>query len=193
MTPLRRRMTEDMQVRNFSPHTQDSYVQQVSRACTPFQQITGSTGDLRRFVLTKLIPTNEKKLAPSSILIAVSALRFLYKVTLHREWCLEDIIPTPKRPQKLLIVLSPEEVLQFLNLRTEHQASHHPYRLLCRWTTHLGGCPSESRRYRQRKNGHSSGTGARAERSICHVFAKAIGNPTRLVAGGQAQAVALSG
>jgi hypothetical protein len=30
MTSLRRRMTEDMQVRNLSPHTQDSYVQQVS-------------------------------------------------------------------------------------------------------------------------------------------------------------------
>ena len=30
MTPLRRRMTEDMQVRNFSPHTQNSYMQQVS-------------------------------------------------------------------------------------------------------------------------------------------------------------------
>ena len=30
MTPLRRRMTEDMQVRNFSRHTQASYVQQVS-------------------------------------------------------------------------------------------------------------------------------------------------------------------
>jgi hypothetical protein len=30
MTPLRRRMTEDMQVRNLSPHTQTSYVQQVS-------------------------------------------------------------------------------------------------------------------------------------------------------------------
>ncbi len=30
MTPLRRRMTEDMQVRNFSPHTQNSYAQQVS-------------------------------------------------------------------------------------------------------------------------------------------------------------------
>ena len=36
-------------------------------------------------------------------------------MTLHREWCLEDIIPTPKRPQKLPIVLSPEEVLQFLS------------------------------------------------------------------------------
>ena len=30
MTPLRQRMTEDMQVRNLSPHTQTSYVQQVS-------------------------------------------------------------------------------------------------------------------------------------------------------------------
>ena len=30
MTPVRQRMTEDMQVRNLSPHTQASYVQQVS-------------------------------------------------------------------------------------------------------------------------------------------------------------------
>jgi hypothetical protein len=30
MTSLRQRMIEDMQVRNFSPHTQASYVQQVS-------------------------------------------------------------------------------------------------------------------------------------------------------------------
>jgi hypothetical protein len=47
-------------------------------------------------------------------LIAVAALRFLYKVTLHRDWTLPDIIPAPKKPQKLPIVLSPEEVLQFL-------------------------------------------------------------------------------
>ena len=30
MTPLRQRMTEEMQVRNLSPRTQSSYVQQVS-------------------------------------------------------------------------------------------------------------------------------------------------------------------
>ena len=30
MTVLRQRMTEDMQVRNLSPHTQASYLQQVS-------------------------------------------------------------------------------------------------------------------------------------------------------------------
>ena len=103
MTPLRRRMTEDMQVRNFSPHTQDSYVQQVSLFARYFSKSPEVLGpeEIRSY---QVYPTNEKKLAPSSILIAVSALRFLYKVTLHREWCLEDIIPTPKRPQKLPIL-----------------------------------------------------------------------------------------
>ena len=114
MTPLRRRMTEDMQVRNFSPHTQDSYVQQVSLFARHFSKSPEVLGpeEIRSY---QVYLTNEKKLAPSSILIAVSALRFLYKVTLHRDWCFEDIIPAPKKPQKLPIVLSPEEVLQFLS------------------------------------------------------------------------------
>jgi integrase/recombinase XerD len=38
MTSLRRRMLEDMQERNFSPHTQTSYLQQVSRFARHFQQ-----------------------------------------------------------------------------------------------------------------------------------------------------------
>ena len=45
----------------------------------------------------------------------MAALRFLYKVTLHKEWSVEDVIPTPKKPQKLPIVLSPEEVRHFLS------------------------------------------------------------------------------
>ena len=114
MTLLRRRMTEDMQVRNFSPHTQDSYVQQVSLFARYFRKSPEVLGpeEIRSY---QIYLTNEKKLAPSSILIAVSALRFLYKVTLHRDWCFEDIIPAPKKPQTLPIVLSPEEVLQFLS------------------------------------------------------------------------------
>ena len=114
MTSLRRRMTEDMQVRNFSPHTQDSYVQQVSLFARHFSKSPEVLGpeEIRSY---QLYLTNEKKLAPSSILIAVAALRFLYKVTLHKDWSLEDIIPAPKKPQKLPIVLSPEEVLQFLS------------------------------------------------------------------------------
>ena len=70
-----------------------------------------SPEDIRTY---QLYLTNERKLAPGSILIAVASLRFLYKVTLHREWTFEDIIPAPKKPQTLPVVLSPEEVLQFL-------------------------------------------------------------------------------
>ena len=114
MTPLRRRMTEDMQVRNFSPHTQNSYVRQVSLFARHFSKSPELLGpeEIRSY---QVYLTNEKKLSPGSILIAVSALRFLYKVTLHRDWCFEDIIPAPKKPQTLPIALSPEEVLQFLS------------------------------------------------------------------------------
>ena len=113
MTYLRQRMIEDMQVRNLSPHTQISYVQQVSLFARYFGKSPEilSPEDIRAY---QLYLTNEKKLAPGSILIAVASLRFLYKVTLHREWTFENIIPAPKKPQTLPVVLSPEEVLQFL-------------------------------------------------------------------------------
>jgi site-specific recombinase XerD len=106
-------MIEDMQVRNLSPDTQTSYVQQVSLFARYFGKSPEilSPEDIRTY---QLYLTNEKKLAPSSILIAVAALRFLYKVTLHKDWTFENIIPAPKKPQTLPVVLSPEEVLQFL-------------------------------------------------------------------------------
>ena len=113
MTLLRRRMTEDMQVRSLSPRTQATYVQQVSLFARYFNRSPEFLGpeDIRSY---QVYLTNQRKLAPSSISIAISALRFLYKITLRRDWCLEDVIPTTKTPQKLPIVLSPEEVLQFL-------------------------------------------------------------------------------
>jgi len=68
--------------------------------------------------------TNEKKLATGSVLIAVAALRFLYKVSLKKDWSFEDVIPAPKKPQRLPVVLSPEEVLHFLSCvgNTRHRA-----------------------------------------------------------------------
>ena len=114
MTPLRgRRMTEDMQVRNLSLQTQATYVQQVSLFARHFNKSPELLGpeDIRSY---QVYLTNERKLAPSSIIIAVAALRFLYKITLHRDWNLEELIPTPKKPQKLPIVLTQEEVLKFL-------------------------------------------------------------------------------
>src|SRR5271155_2673069 len=114
MTPLRQRMTEDMQVRNLALNTQTSYVQQVSLFARHFNKSPELLGpeDIRTY---QVFLTNEKKLAPGSVLITVSALRFLYKVSLKKDWSFEDVIPTAKKPQKLPVILSPEEVLQFLS------------------------------------------------------------------------------
>ena len=135
MTPLRQRMLEDMQIRNLSPHTQASYVQQVSQFARHFAKSPEQLGpeEIRTY---QVYLTNEKKLAPGSIVIAVSALRFLYTVTLKKDWPVEDVIPAPKVPQTLPVVLSPEEVVQFLDCREPH-ASHDPDDLLCRRSAHL--------------------------------------------------------
>jgi integrase/recombinase XerD len=58
--------------------------------------------------------TTEKQLAPSSVVIAVCALRFFYKVTLQKAWTFDAVIPAPKKPAILPVVLSPEEVVHFL-------------------------------------------------------------------------------
>ena len=113
MTPLRQRMLEDMQVRNLSPNTLQSYVLRVSQFARHFGKSPEQLGsDEIRAYQVHLI--KEKRLAPKSISTTVSALRFLYTITLKRNWLVEDVIPAPKVPQTLPVVLSPEEVLQFL-------------------------------------------------------------------------------
>jgi integrase/recombinase XerD len=114
MTVLRQRMTEDMQVRNLSPHTQASYLQQVSLFAHHFRTSPDALTPehIRAY---QIYLTNEKKLATNSIHTAVAALRFLYRVTLKKEWDFGEEIPLPKKPQKLPVVLSPEEVVHFLN------------------------------------------------------------------------------
>ncbi len=120
MTSLRQRMIEDMQIRNLSVHTRTSYVQQVSLFARHFNKSPELLGpeQIRAY---QVYLTNEKKLATGSILIAISALRFLYRVTLKRNWSLEEVIPAPKKPQKLPVVLSPEEVTQFLDCVTSRK------------------------------------------------------------------------
>lgn len=114
MTALRQRMLEDMKIRNLALNTQDSYLRQVSQFARHFAKPPDLLGqeEIRSYQIYLI---QEKKLTPGSVTIAVSALRFLYKVTLRREWNLDDIIPAPKTPKKLPVILSPEEVLEFLS------------------------------------------------------------------------------
>jgi integrase/recombinase XerD len=113
MSVLRQRMTEDMQLRNFALNTQISYLQQVSCFARHFGKSPAELGE-EQIRTYQVYLTTEKKLSPSSIHTAVAALRFLYKVTLKRGWTVEDVLPLPKKQQTLPVVLSPEEVQQFL-------------------------------------------------------------------------------
>ena len=114
MTVLRQRMSDDMRVRNLSFNTQRVYLEQVTRFARHFGKSPCQLGpeEIRRY---QVYLTVERELAPGSIQIAIAALRFLYRVTLKREWNCGEVLPHPKAPEKLPIVLSPEEVLHFLD------------------------------------------------------------------------------
>ena len=68
MTSLRQRMTEDMQVRNLALNTQTCYVQQVSLFARHFDKSPERLGpeEIRAY---QVYLTNEKKLAPGSVLM----------------------------------------------------------------------------------------------------------------------------
>ena len=114
MTSLRQRMLEDMRVRRLSPFTQRTYVETVARFARYFKRSPERLGpeQIRAY---QVYLSTERGLATSSLLVAVSALRFLYRVTLQKRWSFDDVIPAPKKPQALPVVLSPQEVVQFLD------------------------------------------------------------------------------
>ena len=114
MTSLRQRMLEDMRVRRLSPFTQRAYVETVARFARYFDRSPERLGPEQIRAYQVYLAT-ERGLATSSLLVAVSALRFLYRVTLQKRWSFDDVIPAPRKPQALPVVLSPQEVVQFLD------------------------------------------------------------------------------
>ena len=120
MTLLRQRMLEDMVIRNFAEHIQQSYLQQVSLFALHFALSPNGLGP-ERVREYQVHVVEDRKLAPSSISIAVSALRFLYKVTLRQPWAVDDI-SMPKKPFKLPVILSPEEVTRNSSSRSTERS-----------------------------------------------------------------------
>jgi len=112
VSPVRQRMIEDMTVRNFAPGTQDIYVGQVSLFARHFGKSPEQLGpeEIRAY---QIYLAKEKKVSVSTRIVAVSALRFLYAVTLQRDWSVR-FIPAPKKDHRLPVILSPQEVLQVL-------------------------------------------------------------------------------
>jgi len=113
ITPLRQRMIDDMRIRNLADNTQSAYLQQIIAYAEHFHRSPDELG-LEAIRAYQLYLTQARRLSPSSVSVATGALRFLYKVTLKRDWAIDEI-PMPKRPFKLPVILSREEVMHFLN------------------------------------------------------------------------------
>lgn len=113
MTALRQRMLDDMQIRNLAPATQRAYVQHVSQFARHFRRSPALLGpeEIRTY---QIYLATEKRVAPSTCIIAVAALRFLYTVTLQQPWSIQAVVPAPKVVKPLPVVLSPAEVAHFL-------------------------------------------------------------------------------
>ena len=111
MTLLRQRMLQDMQIRNLADNTQTSYLLQVSSFARHFRRSPELLGpeEIRAWLVHL---REERKLAPGSLGPTIGALRFLYRVTLKRAWSDEDF-PLPKKPFRLPVVLSLEEITTF--------------------------------------------------------------------------------
>src|SRR6516225_1658300 len=111
MSPLRRRMIEDMTIRNLSPATQRSYLHAVSKFSQYFGRSPDRLGleDVRAYQ----VHLASKGLAWASLNQVVCALRFFYGVTMG-EQTIPERIPYARAPRKLPVVLSAEEVVLFL-------------------------------------------------------------------------------
>jgi site-specific recombinase XerD len=105
-------MIEDMGVRNFAPNTQESYLSQVSLFARHFGKSPDQLGpeEIRTY---QIYLADERKVSGGTRIVAVSALRFFYAVTLQRDWTVQ-LIPTPKKDHRLPVILSRQEVLQVL-------------------------------------------------------------------------------
>lgn len=112
MTPLRQRMIEDLQLRNRSPRTIETYISHVAR----FAKFHGRSPELLgpEDVRAYQLHLRDSGTSWSLFNQAVCALKFLYSVTLRVDWPVAHI-PYGRKPRKLRVVLSQDEVVRLLS------------------------------------------------------------------------------
>jgi site-specific recombinase XerD len=116
MTPLRKRMIDDMTLHGLEPNTIKAYLQCVARFARHFgksPELLG-TAEIRSYLLHL---HRDQNLAASTYNQALCALKFLYRITLRKNWELDGLART-RRQTKLPVVLSLDEVTRFFEAIT---------------------------------------------------------------------------
>ena len=111
VSPLRRRMIEDMTVRNLSATIRTSYIHNIKKFSQYFGRSPDRLGleDVRAYQVHLV----SRDVAWATLNQVVSSLRFLFGITLGRR-DLPERIAYARQPKTLPVVLSPEEVARFL-------------------------------------------------------------------------------
>lgn len=113
MTQLRKRMLEELQRRNYSQRTIESYLHAVGDFARHFGKSPDQLNQehIRQYQLHLI---EDRKFATNTIVARIAALRFFFVKTLRRPYQREDL-PSPKRPKRLPTVLSQQEVARLLD------------------------------------------------------------------------------
>src|SRR5260370_3916342 len=113
MVPLRKRMLEELQLRNLSETTINAYLGAVKRFAKHFGQSPEQLGpeQVRQYLLHLI---NEKQDSWNPIQVYRGALKFLYVKVLKQSW-FDQEIAVPKRRLQLPTVLSPEQIARILD------------------------------------------------------------------------------
>jgi site-specific recombinase XerD len=130
MTPLRQRLTQDLQLRNYSPRTIGCYVHAVGQFAAHFGRSPDQLGaqHTREYQLHLI----SQKVSWSRFNLIVCALRFFYRVILNRPDVVAEV-PDGKKPRTLPAVLSPDEVARLF------AAVEHPRDRLILTTAYAAG------------------------------------------------------
>jgi len=125
MTPLRQKLIDEIQLRGFSPNTQDSYVRSVAGLAQFYHRPPDQIGDeeIKTYLLHRL---QDEQLAASSMIVTVSGLRFFYGQVLQRPTeAIEKALPRMKKPIRRPQVYSIQELEQLfsqVDLNCQHRA-----------------------------------------------------------------------
>jgi integrase/recombinase XerD len=111
ISPLRRRMLEDLRMRKFAPKTQATYLRAVRQFARYLERspATATVENLRDYQLHRV----DHGVSPVSLNAAISALKFFFEVTLGRPELMARMQPV-RVPRTLPVVLSPEEVRRLI-------------------------------------------------------------------------------